>query len=169
MALELEPDIILMDIMLAGKMDGIEAADDHQGHQDIPFIFLTAYTDEKTLERAKEVEPYGYILKPFKERELYTTIDIALYKHEMEGKLTRQERLFSAILHSINDGIIATDMDLNVQFMNPWRRISPGFQGSRGPGQEHLPVPDLTDSKTQKDLLSNSGQHGRAGRSSSTM
>lgn len=118
LALELEPDIILMDIMLAGDVDGVAAAKAINDVKDIPFIFLTAYTDEKTLERAKTVQPYGYILKPFKERELYTTIDIALYKHVMARKLTKQERLFSAILQSINDGIIATDMDLNVNFMN---------------------------------------------------
>ncbi|HOX33343.1 MAG TPA: response regulator, partial [Spirochaetales bacterium] len=73
LAKERAPDIILMDIMLAGGMDGIEAAGQIRDRYGVPVIFLTAYTDEKTLERAKEVEPFGYILKPFKERELYTT------------------------------------------------------------------------------------------------
>jgi CheY-like chemotaxis protein len=154
MALELVPDIILMDIMLAGKMDGIEAAKAIKASKDIPFIFLTAFTDERTLERAKEAEPYGYILKPFKERELYTTIDIALYKHGMEGKLTRQERLFSAILHSINDGIIATDIDLTIQFMNPVAEDISGFKEGAARGKNISQFLTLADSKTQKDLLS---------------
>jgi diguanylate cyclase (GGDEF)-like protein/PAS domain S-box-containing protein len=154
MALELVPDIILMDIMLGGKMDGIEAAIAIKASKDIPFIFLTAFTDERTLERAKEAEPYGYILKPFKERELYTTIDIALYKHGMEGKLTRQERLFSAILHSINDGIIATDIDLTIQFMNPVAEDISGFKEGAARGKNISQFLTLADSKTQKDLLS---------------
>ncbi len=66
LARERSPDIILMDIMLAGSMDGIEAAKQIRAQLAIPVIFLTAYTDEKTLERAKEVEPFGYIIKPFK-------------------------------------------------------------------------------------------------------
>lgn len=160
MALELNPDVILMDIMLAGKMDGIEAARSIKASRDIPFIFLTAFTDEKTLERAKEVEPYGYILKPFKERELYTTIDIALYKHAIEGRLTRQERLFSAILHSINDGIIATDMDLNVQFMNPVAEDICGHRESVAQGKNLSLFLSLADSKTQKDLLSTANIKG---------
>ena len=160
LALELLPDIILMDIMLAGKMDGIEAAKAIKAAKDIPFIFLTAYTDEKTLERAKEVEPYGYILKPFKERELYTTIDIALYKHDIERKLTRQERLFSAILHSINDGIIATDMDLKVQFMNPVAEDITGFKEAAARAKNLSQFMALSDTKNQKDLLANITQVG---------
>ncbi len=162
MALSLEPDIILMDIMLAGSMDGVEAARTIKVTKDIPFIFLTAYTDEKTLERAKEVQPYGYILKPFKERELYTTIDIALYKHEMARKLTRQEQLFSAILQSINDGIIATDMDLNVQFMNQVAEHITGAKEDEAKGKSISRFLTLTESTTKKDILSgvtNVGEH----------
>ncbi len=155
LALELEPDIILMDIMLAGGMDGVEAAKTIKASKDIPFIFLTAYTDEKTLERAKEVQPYGYILKPFKERELYTTIDIALYKHEMASKLTRQERLFSAILQSINDGIIAVDMDLNVQFMNQVAEDITGVKEFEVQGKNISKFLNLTESNSKKDILSN--------------
>jgi diguanylate cyclase (GGDEF)-like protein/PAS domain S-box-containing protein len=116
---EFLPDIILMDIMLAGDIDGIDAAKRIKDQYQIPVIFLTAYADEKTLERAKEAEPFGYILKPFKEKELYTTIDIALYKHKVDKTLKRQERRFSAILHSIADGIIATDNERKIQFLNP--------------------------------------------------
>lgn len=153
LASELNPDIILMDIMLAGKMDGIEAARAIKAAGDIPFIFLTAYTDEKTLERAKELAPCGYILKPFKERELYTTIDIALYKYGIERKLTRQERLFSAILHSINDGIIATDMAMNVQFMNPVAEDITGFREGVARGKPLGQFLALRDEKTQNDLM----------------
>jgi diguanylate cyclase (GGDEF)-like protein/PAS domain S-box-containing protein len=147
LAKERGPDIILMDIMLAGGIDGIEAARQIRDRYAIPVIFLTAYTDEKTLERAKEVEPFGYILKPFKERELYTTIDIALYKNSIDKKLRKQERLFSAILHSINDGIIATDMDLTVSFMNPVAEEITGFREGASS------IISIMDSRTQRDLL----------------
>ena len=116
---EEKPDIILMDILLTGEIDGIEAAEQIKDSLQIPVIFLTAYSDEKTLGRAKVAEPFGYILKPFKEKELYTTIDIALYKHKVDNKLKQQRRWLSAVLHSIGDGIIATDMNNTIQFMNP--------------------------------------------------
>src|SRR6056297_2856488 len=114
----LRPDIILMDIMLGGPIDGIDAAKTVKEKLNIPVIFLTAYSNENTLDRAKEAEPYGYILKPFKERELYTTIDIALYKFQVNKQLKQQERWLSAVLHSVEDGIIATGHDGLIQFMN---------------------------------------------------
>ncbi|HPB66442.1 MAG TPA: diguanylate cyclase, partial [Spirochaetales bacterium] len=142
-----------MDIMLAGDMDGVEAAKAVKASKDIPIIFLTAYTDERTLERAKEVEPYGYILKPFKERELYTTIDIALYKHEMASKLTRQERLFSAILQSINDGIVALDTDLNVSFMNQVAEDIVGTSEREAKGKHVGTILSILDPATKSDML----------------
>ena len=153
LARERRPDIILMDIMLAGPMDGIEAAKQIRAQLGIPVIFLTAYTDEKTLERAKEVEPFGYILKPFKERELYTTIDIALYKNNIDNKLHKQERLFSAILHSINDGIIATDRDLAVGFMNKVAESITGWNEAAAKGRHVAGILSLQDQRTQHELL----------------
>jgi len=81
------PDLVLMDVMLRGEMDGIEAAKMIREKFDIPVIFLTAYTDDKTLERAKMAEPYGYISKPFKEQDLKSNIEMALHKHEKEIRL----------------------------------------------------------------------------------
>jgi len=89
MAKSLHPDLVLMDIVLPGKLDGIEAAQIIKEEQDIPVIFLTAYTDDKLIERAKNVEPFGYIVKPFQEREIKAAIEVALYKKEMEEALQR--------------------------------------------------------------------------------
>jgi len=124
----LQPDIILMDIMLGGGIDGIEAATQIKNSLNIPVIFLTAYSNENTLERAKAAEPYGYILKPFKERELYTTIEMALYKFEINRQLKQQERWLSAVLHSVEDGIVATGKDGLIQFMNPVAEVITGWQ-----------------------------------------
>jgi two-component system, response regulator PdtaR len=83
------PDLILMDINLTGDMDGIEAAEKIQAEYDIPVIYVTALTDNQVLMRAKVTEPYGYVLKPYEERDLYVCIEIALYKHQAEKE--RQE------------------------------------------------------------------------------
>ncbi|QWR76255.1 diguanylate cyclase domain-containing protein [Candidatus Magnetomonas plexicatena] len=81
------PELVLMDIMLKGSLDGIETADIIKQEFDIPVLYLTAYADEEMLNRAKITEPFGYILKPFQERELMAAIEMALYKHGMENKL----------------------------------------------------------------------------------
>ena len=86
---KLRPDLILMDIILNEKMDGIEAAGQIMAHFDIPVIYLTAYADDKLLERAKITEPFGYMIKPFHERELQSTIEMAIYKHKSELKLLK--------------------------------------------------------------------------------
>jgi signal transduction histidine kinase len=86
-AAEVRPDLILMDIRLAGAMDGVEAAKLVRDRLNIPVVYLTANSDDATLQRAKMTGPFGYLLKPFSAKELYTTIEIALYKSEMEAEL----------------------------------------------------------------------------------
>lgn len=81
------PDLVLMDIMLKGEMDGIEAADIIQKQFSVPVVFLTAHSDDKTLGRAKETDPYGYIIKPFTEKDLSTTIEIALHRYRKDQGL----------------------------------------------------------------------------------
>ena len=78
------PDLVLMDIMLKGEMDGIEAASQIRSCYNIPIIYLTAFADEKILERARITEPFGYIVKPFVNEDLKIAIEIALYKHRVE-------------------------------------------------------------------------------------
>ena len=89
MAGQSRPDLVLMDIRLEGRMDGIEAAQEIRRQWRLPVVYLTAYADDTTLERAKVTEPFGYILKPFKERELKTVIEMALYKHRAEEEIRR--------------------------------------------------------------------------------
>ncbi|GAB1544718.1 hypothetical protein NUACC21_73940 [Scytonema sp. NUACC21] len=87
MAEDIHPDLILMDIRLKGNIDGVEAVQQIQSKFDVPIIYLTAYADDNTLERARLTEPFGYLLKPFKEKELHTTIEIALSKYKKEKQL----------------------------------------------------------------------------------
>ena len=120
---ELQPDLVLMDIMLEGEMDGIEAAEEIKKHYDIPVIYLTAYSDENTFKRAKKTEPSGYVLKepsgfiykPFEESELHSIIEITLHRHKMEKT---HDQWISALLESINKALIVTDTDGRIKFMN---------------------------------------------------
>ncbi|MBI5558317.1 MAG: response regulator [Deltaproteobacteria bacterium] len=102
---EKRPDLVLMDIRLQGGMDGIVAAEEIRRGFHIPVIFLTAYSEDDTLERAKLAEPFGYILKPFDDRELKSAIEIALYRHQMEKELLRMNRLYDVLSH-VNQAIV---------------------------------------------------------------
>ncbi len=94
------PDIVLMDIMLKGQMNGIETAEIIRSEMSIPVLFLTAYADESTLSKAKVTEPYGYIIKPFKEIDLHTSIEMAIYKHSKEQEIIRERDLLYSIVES---------------------------------------------------------------------
>lgn len=121
------PDLVLVDIRLKENGDGIETAFKIRRELQIPVIYLTAHADRKTLERAKVTEPFGYILKPFEERSLVSTIEMALYKHKMELKLMHSEKWLSTILNSIGDGVIATDEKGCLTFMNPVAEVLTGW------------------------------------------
>ena len=106
---ELHPDLILMDIMLAGKMNGIEAAELIKKEYHIPVVYLTAYSDDNFLAKAKLTEPFGYILKPFRELELKTTIEMALYKFAMEHALRISEETTRVLLNATEDFLFLID------------------------------------------------------------
>lgn len=116
---KLKPDIVLMDIRLKGEIDGIDAAHQIYNELNIPVVYITAHADTNTVKRAKITEPFGYILKPFDEKELQTAIEIALYKFEMQINLKERERWLSTVLKSIDNGVITTNKKGAVTFMNP--------------------------------------------------
>jgi signal transduction histidine kinase len=102
-ASEIKPDLVLMDIMLNGKMSGIETAARLRQHWGIPVIYLTAYSDAQTVEMAKHTEPSGYLLKPFDERELKVAIEMALYKEKMEQEKRAQDLEMQRVLKMKSD------------------------------------------------------------------
>ncbi|HBL14770.1 MAG TPA: hybrid sensor histidine kinase/response regulator, partial [Cyanobacteria bacterium UBA11162] len=114
------PNLVLMDINLGrNEMDGISAAATIREQFKIPVIYLTAYSDDTTLERARITEPFGYIIKPFNERDLRVAIENALYKHSMERQLVEQKDLLSTILRSTADAVTATNENGTITYMNP--------------------------------------------------
>jgi PAS domain S-box-containing protein len=113
------PSLVLMDIRLENGMDGIEAAEQIRAQLDIPVVFLTAYADQATLARAKITEPFGYILKPFEERELQSTIEIALYRHKAEQRLRDSERRYRSLVDNSQGLIWTHDLDGKVLSINP--------------------------------------------------
>jgi two-component system cell cycle sensor histidine kinase/response regulator CckA len=133
---QLEPDLILMDIVLRMDMSGIQTAEKIHEHHDIPIIYLTAYADEETLDKAKKTEPYGYILKPFEDRELQTTIEMALYKHRTERRIKENEAWLSTTLKSIAEGVIATNEKTEILFMNPVAETITGRKFGEVSGKE---------------------------------
>jgi PAS domain S-box-containing protein/putative nucleotidyltransferase with HDIG domain len=122
------PSLVLMDIMLQGTLGGVNAADVIYKKHNIPVVYLTSYADETTLQLAKETAPFGFLLKPFEERELQTTIEIALYKFRMEQELKKRERWLFTMLKSITDGVIATDDTGNTTFINPKAEYLTGWK-----------------------------------------
>ncbi|WP_424359628.1 response regulator [Methanocella sp. MCL-LM] len=112
------PDAILMDIGLKGSIDGISAAEAIRKTQDTPIIYLTANSDITTLQRAKITGPFGYVLKPFDERELRVTIEMALYKHRMDRDLYDARQWLKVTLRNIDEGVITSDDSGAVKFMN---------------------------------------------------
>jgi len=108
-AQERQPQLVLMDIKLKGDMDGIEAAAEIQKRFDVPVVYLTAYADEQTLQRAVHTSAYGYVLKPFDERALRVAIEMALHRHAMEKRLKDSERLLSATLATVDEAVWAAD------------------------------------------------------------
>jgi diguanylate cyclase (GGDEF)-like protein/PAS domain S-box-containing protein len=114
----LRPDLVLMDIQLQGRMDGVEAADQIRQRFGIPVVYLTANADHPTVQRAKVSEPFGYMIKPFEEKELHTTIEVALYKHQSEHRLKESEERYRLLVELSPEAIIVQS-DESIVYANP--------------------------------------------------
>lgn len=117
-AASVRPDLVLMDVRLKGKLDGIQTAEQLRRRFGIPVTYLTAYADDATLARAQAAAPFGYLLKPFNERELHATIQMALHCRRLERQAAESQGWLSSVLGAVGDGIIATDGEGHIRFMN---------------------------------------------------
>jgi PAS domain S-box-containing protein len=145
-----QPDVVLMDIRLKGDMDGVDAARQIHDRFNIPVVFLTAYSDNKTLNRARITKPYGYILKPFEGRELKSNIEIAIYKHKMENKVIESEKQLQKIIDSTSEIIISFDKKCNVSTWNKASEMITGYRKKEVFGR-HISTLEMFDNP--KELL----------------
>lgn len=143
-----QPDLVLMDVVLKGDMDGITAANHICSQHDIPIVFLTAYADDNTLQRAKNTLPLGYIVKPFSPGELRVAVELALFKHQVEQELRANRAYLATLLQSMNDAVIATNEQGLVTFMNPAAETLTGWREAEAFGKAAAEVVCLVDEVT---------------------
>lgn len=149
-----KPEIVIMDIVLSGKMDGITAAQSIVKSLHIPVIFLTAFSDPKTLRRAKTSGAASYLIKPYRVDELHACIEVALHKHQMERKLKESEQWFAKTLHCISDAVIATDADGIIRFMNPVAEAMTGVLLEQAKGKAVSEIMTLL-TQDNRDIIPN--------------
>lgn len=154
----LRPDLILMDIMLEGKLDGIDTAIIIKDKYRIPVVFVTALSNERSIQRAKLADPYGYLFKPFENKDLIVAIEIALHKRELDRKLMESELWFRATLGSIGDAVIATDKNNNVKFTNAVFEKLSGYSSNECLGKPLEEVYKSHIDISTESLLSHSNQ-----------
>ncbi|HTX99658.1 MAG TPA: response regulator [Bacteroidota bacterium] len=118
-AFDAQPDVVLMDVRLKGRPDGMEAAQRIREMGGPPVVFATAYSDKDTLMQARAARPYGYILKPFQDDAIRATIEIAVCRWNSEREITQREQLLRLTMNAIAEGVIAVDGSMLVTFMNP--------------------------------------------------
>jgi PAS domain S-box-containing protein len=130
-----KPDLVLMDIQIEGNLNGIETAALLYNSFNIPIVYLTAHSDDKTLAQATQTNPFGYLLKPLQARELHTTIQVALQRHQRESLANTFQQWFANTLNSIGEATITTDLPGNVTFMNPSAESLTGWKHSEASGK----------------------------------
>ena len=165
-ATSIHPDLILMDIRLKGEMDGIQAAEQIWSRLQIPIIYATGFSDRDTLERAKLTRPFGYILKPIEERELYAAVETALHQYQVNRDLQNREQWLSTVLRDIGDGVIVVDMNFKVRLMNLVAEALTGWRQEEAIGhdiseifcivheQSHLQLPNPAVEAIEQGTLS---------------
>ena len=134
-ASEVRPDIALMDVRLGDGGDGIDTAKLLHQEFSVPVVYLTAYGDDDTLARAKETQPYGYLLKPFHESELRSVIEMAVTRHQANVRLMANENLFVNTLRSMKDGVISTDLLGRINYLNPVAESLTGWPAAEAIGK----------------------------------
>jgi two-component system cell cycle sensor histidine kinase/response regulator CckA len=116
---ETKPDLILTDIRLNGEREGIKTGQLIHSNYDTPIIYITGSVGERTIQRAKSTGPFGYLFKPFDEKQIYATVETALLRHHLESELREGRQWLNAVLDGISDGVIAMDNHGAIRFINP--------------------------------------------------
>lgn len=130
-----KPDLALMDIHLKGPLDGVEAAAFLGEQLGVPVVFLTAHSDVETVRRAALTAPYGFLTKPFQSKELRAGIEVALTKSRLERQLKEADRWFASTLQCVQDGVVVTELDATVRFLNPAAEAMTGWRAEEAVGR----------------------------------
>ena len=146
------PDLALMDIRLRGSIDGVEAARRLRSDYDVPAIFLTAHADDRTLERAKDAEPLGYVVKPFQQSDLQAAIEMALHKVRLDKGREHQARELASTLDSLGGGVIRVDEVGRIVYMNPAATQWTGWKADEAMGRSLTEVFQLIDKPSARLL-----------------
>lgn len=133
---DIQPDLVFLDIKLKGDIDGIQIAEKIKHSYEIPVIFLTSFVDKTTLDRAKVTEPYGYIVKPFNESDLQTTVEMALYKFEKDKETKYNKERFENALVNLDEAIIILDINYGITFLNPKAENLAGYGNETASGKD---------------------------------
>jgi len=147
-----QPDLVLMDIRLKGKIDGIQASETIWNNFKIPIVYLTANSDISTIKRAKNTEPFGYVTKPFRERELHAAIEIALHRHQLEKKLKEREQWLETILTSLGDAVIVTDDKSCITLLNPAAEVLTGWKQADALGRNVTEIFNIFHAQTRSEV-----------------
>ena len=154
-ACRLKPDLVLMDVQLAGKVDGIEAGGLIWEQLRIPVVYLTGNYDKESIARAACSEAYGYLHKPVRECELLSAIHMALTKHESDCRVKEKEKWLETTLQCIADAVIATDSLGCVKLINPVAELLTGWTQEEGTGRDLMEVLRVVEPDT-RELAENS-------------
>ncbi len=154
LARELHPDLILMDIVISNQeMDGIVAAKNIKEELDIPIIFMTAYSGDKIIQETKEVDPYGFLEKPFQQNELKTTIEVALYRKDMERRLRESEEKYRSVVDTAIEAIMTTDTHMHIYFWNHTAETIFGYTIDEAKGKHFsFIIPERNRKKVQNEM-----------------
>ncbi len=150
---EHRPDLILMDIKLKGPMDGIEAARTIQSQYRIPVMYLTAFSDEETLDRARQTLPLAYLIKPFVSSDLRAALELALFRHRVSRIAEQRGRWLDAVVQSMGDAVVTVDQQGKVTMLNPAAEGLTGWSQSEAMGKAVQDVVVLLDPESRRTVM----------------
>lgn len=145
-----KPDIVLMDIQLEGQMDGVEAAITIRKTMGVPVVYLTGTSDDQTIERAQRTEAFGYLHKPFHERNVHSTLQLALHKSEMEARIRDERKWFATTLRHISDAVIAADATGAVKLVNLAAQQVTGWKEAEAVDRDLSEIFQILEPETRK-------------------
>ncbi|MCC5609975.1 diguanylate cyclase [Nostoc sp. CHAB 5834] len=149
---ETHPDIVLIDVCLAGEIDGIKVADTIQNNLHVPIVYLTESSEYKALQKNQLSEPFSYIVKPFIESDLHFAIEMALYKHQSKKILYEEKQRLAAIINSMGYGVIVTYANGCIQMMNPIAELITGWKQSEVFEKDLVEVVSLLDKDVEERI-----------------